>query len=224
EEPPAHAVFILATTEIQKMIPTIISRCQRHDFKKLTMDEIMKRLAYVAKKEGVKIEKQALELIALGSGGAVRDAEGLLDQVLTFGSNRVEIKAEDIRDLLGLVDMALISQFVDRLAKKDGKETLNFLESALEEGCDPIEFAKTLVSYLRLAMLLKVDPEFKNPFISSLMKEQQDKIKEQLNLLNIADLQKALNLFMDAESKMKYSSIPQLPLELAIVDFTAQNP
>ncbi|MFH1714260.1 MAG: DNA polymerase III subunit gamma/tau, partial [Candidatus Nealsonbacteria bacterium] len=106
EEPPSHAVFILATTEIHKMIPTIISRCQRFDFRKLTLSEIVRRLEYVAKKEKTKIEKPALELIALNSGGAVRDAEGLLDQVLTFRGILKEnetIKADDIKDLLGMV-------------------------------------------------------------------------------------------------------------------------
>lgn len=216
EEPPAHAVFILATTEIQKMIPTIISRCQRFDFRKLTLNEITNRLEFLAKKEGAKIQKSALELIAASAGGGERDAESLLDQILTFSSeNKKEINIEDIKELLGLADMELVCRFAGFLAKKDGKGALDFLEKSLENGRDPQEFAKTLVSYLRLAMLLKVDPEFKTPLATI----------EQLNLItNISDIQKALNLFMDAENKVKYSSIPQLPLELAIVDFTSKNP
>ncbi len=224
EEPPAHAIFILATTEIQKMLPTIISRCQRHDFRKLTTEEIIKRLEIIAKKEGAKIEKEALNLIALSSAGAVRDAESLLDQILTFGEGGKEIKAEDIKELLGLADISLVSEFADYLAKKDAKKSIAYLEDLLEKGHDPLEFAKTLLSYLRLAMLLKVDPEFKNPLISSLAKEEQDRIKGQAEALDLKEMQRALSLFMDAENKMKYSAIPQLPLELAIVDFTAKNP
>ena len=87
EEPPGHAIFILATTEIHKMIPTIISRCQRFDFRKLTLPEIIKRLEIVSGKEKARIEKPALELIAINSGGSIRDAESLLDQVLTFSGN-----------------------------------------------------------------------------------------------------------------------------------------
>ncbi|MEK7519244.1 MAG: DNA polymerase III subunit gamma/tau, partial [Patescibacteria group bacterium] len=121
EEPPRHAIFILATTEIHKMIPTIISRCQRFDFRKLTIEEIIKRLELLAKKEKVNIEKAALELIALNSGGSLRDAESLLDQVLTFSgvlSGKGQIKAEDIKELLGLVEVRLVSQFCDYLVQK----------------------------------------------------------------------------------------------------------
>src|SRR3989344_3003758 len=113
EEPPSHAIFILATTEIQKMIPTVISRCQRFDFRRLTLPEILKRLEIISKKENLQIEKEALEVIALNSGGSFRDAEGLLDQVIIFSGKEKEIKAEDIKDFLGIVDTQLISQLVD---------------------------------------------------------------------------------------------------------------
>ncbi|MBU0476885.1 DNA polymerase III subunit gamma/tau, partial [Patescibacteria group bacterium] len=117
EEPPSHAIFILATTEIHKMISTIVSRCQRFDFRKLTLPEIVKRLEIISKKEGAKIEKPALELIALNSGGSIRDAEGLLDQSLTFSGDlgNKEIKAEDIKNLLGLVEVGMVSKFTDFL-------------------------------------------------------------------------------------------------------------
>jgi len=224
EEPPAHAIFILATTEIHKMIPTIISRCQRFDFRKLTMAEIIKRLDVLVKKEKAKIEKPALELIALNSSGAVRDAESLLDQVLTFGGSfGREIKVEDIKELLGLADTALISQFVDYLVKKDGKAAAGFLEETFEKGFDPQEFAKALVSYLRQAMLLKINPMAQNPVILGLTKEEQEKIKAQIEILSQKEIQKAVTLFMDAENKMKYSSIPELPLEVALVDFIQES-
>ncbi len=224
EEPPSHAVFVLATTEIHKMIPTIISRCQRFDFRKLTLPEIVKRLEIISKKEKAKIEKPALELIALNSAGAVRDAESLLDQVLTFGGtfNR-EIKAEDIKDLLGLADTAMIAEFVDLLANKNGGEAVSFLEKTFETGYDPQEFAKGLVSYLRQAMLLKMNPAAQNPMILGLTKEEQEKIKSQVNSLSQKEIQRAVNLFMEAENKMKYSSIPELPLEVALVDFIQES-
>lgn len=219
EEPPSHAVFILATTEIHKMIPTIISRCQRFDFRKLKLSEIVQRLETLSKKEKAKIEKPALELIAQNSGGAVRDAESLLDQVLTFGGSG-EIKAEDIRELLGLSDTALISGFVDLISQKKSQESIKFLEETFEKGYDPQEFARNLVSYLRQAMLLKIDP---SSFVIGLTKEEQEKLNSQMELLSSQEIQKAVNLFMEAENKMKYSSIPSLPLELALVDFLHQE-
>ena len=216
EEPPSHAVFILATTEIHKMIPTIISRCQRFDFRKLSLPEIIQRLEILSKKEKAKIEKPALELIAQNSGGALRDAESLLDQVLTFGGAMEEIKAENIRELLGLSDTATVSGFVDLISQKKGPESVKFLEETFEKGYDPQEFARNLVSYLRQAMLLKIDP---SSSVIGLTKEEQEKLLKQIEVLSSNDIQKAVSLFMEAENKMKYTSIPSLPLELALVDF-----
>jgi len=222
EEPPSHAVFVLATTEIHKMIPTIISRCQRFDFRKLTLPEIIKRLEIISKKEKAKIDKSALELIALNSGGSIRDAEGLLAQTLAFAGTlgrEKMIKTEDIKDLLGLTDTNLISRFVDFISEKDVLKAIKFLGETLEKGYDPREFIKALIYYLRQAMLLKINPNPMNPVIIGLTKEEQEKIQTQAEKFSSQELQKALNLFLEAENKMRYSSIPQLPLELAIVDF-----
>ena len=220
EEPPSHAIFILATTEIHKMIPTIISRCQRFDFRKLTVPEIVQKLKFISKKEKIKIEERALILIALNSEGSVRDAEGFLDQTLTFAGNQKEeeIKAEDIRDLLGIVEMNLVGQFVDFLVQKDSQKAINFLNETLEKGNDPREFAKTLINYLRLTLLLKIDPDFQNPLILGLTKEERERLHGQIKNFEEKDLKHLLDLFLEAETKMRYSSITQLPLELAIIE------
>lgn len=218
EEPPSHAIFVLATTEIQKMIPTILSRCQRFDFRRLTLPEILKRLEIISGKENLKIEKPALELIALNSGGSFRDAESLLDQVITFSGQGKEIKAEDIKDLLGIIETSLVSQFVDFLSKKNASQAINFLNHTFDRGLDPQEFAKALLNYLRQVLIIKINPELQNPIISGLTNEEYQKIKEQAGLVTEKDIQNILNLFLEAENKMKYSSIPQLPLELAIIE------
>jgi len=221
EEPPAHAIFVLATTEIHKMIPTIVSRCQRFDFRKLTLPEIIKRLEIICKKEKAKIEKPALELIALNSGGSIRDAESLLDQALTFAGTLGKegtIKAEDIKDLLGIVDTVLIGQFVDFLAEKNTEKAVSFLNEIFEKGYDLQEFTRALIHYLRQALLLKINPDPMNPIILGLSKEEQEKIRNQAGKFGEAELHNILNLFLSAENKMKYSPIPQLPLELAIVE------
>ncbi len=225
EEPPSHAIFIMATTEIHKMIPTIISRCQRFDFRKLTFDEITKGLEVVAKKEKAKIEKSALELIALNSGGAVRDALSLLDQVLTFSGNMgdKEIRVEDIKELLGLTDITMISQFVDFVSDRNTEGSIKFLGQTFEKGYDPQEFVKSSIGYLRQAMLLKIDPSAINTIVVGLTKEERIKIQSQAEKFTNQELHNVLNLFMDAENKMKYSSITELPLELAVVDFLTKT-
>ena len=217
EEPPSHAIFILATTEIHKMIPTIISRCQRFDFRKLTLPEIIRRLKIISKKEKAKIEEPALELIALNSEGSMRDAEGLLDQALTFASTLGRdqlIKAEDIKELLGMVDISSISQFVDFICEKKRAKAIDFLNKILEKGKDPQEFTKALIRYLRQGMILKINSDL----TFSLTKEEQEKLQAQTTNFEEPELRRILKLFLDAENKMKYSSIPQLPLELAVIE------
>ena len=221
EEPPSHSIFILATTEIHKMIPTIISRCQRFDFRKLTLAEIIKRLEILSKKENIKIEKSVLELIALNSGGSLRDAEGLLDQAITFAGAKeksAELKVEDVKDILGIADMGLVGQFVDFLSEKKAADAIEFLNKTLEEGYDPQEFAKTLIRYLREALILKIIPNLTNPITIALTKEELLKLKAQTAIFKEEDLSRALKLFLEAENKMKYSPISQLPLELAIIE------
>jgi len=225
EEPPSHAIFVLATTEIHKMIPTIVSRCQRFDFRRLTVPEIIKKLKWITKEEKVRIEKAALELIALNSTGSLRDAEGLLDQALTFSGTlgkKGEIKAEDIKDLLGLVEINLVQNFVDFICQKKPSEAINFLNEIIDKGLDLQEFTKTLINYLRQVLILRLtSPSGEvgdNPIISGLTKEEFEKLKIQTADFREAELRQILNLFLTAENKMKFSPIPQLPLELAIIE------
>ena len=218
EEPPSHAIFILATTEVHKMIPTIISRCQRFNFRRLQLPEIVKRLEIVAGKEKVKIEKPALELIALNSGGSLRDAESLLDQVITFAGQTKEIKKEEIKELLGIVDIVLIGQFLDFIIKKQAKEALLFLQEKIEQGLDIQEFTKQFVNYLRQGLILKINPDLTNPVISGLGSEEVEKLKKQIANFEEKEIQRILNLFIEAENKLRYATIPQLPIELAIID------
>ena len=218
EEPPAHAIFLLATTEAHKMLPTIISRCQRFDFKRLHVPEIIKKLEFIAKKEGIEFEDSALSLIALNARGSFRDAESLLDKCISFSGKTKKITVEEIKDLLGIVEVGQISKFVDFLLVKQTKEALVFLNSLVEEGIDLQEFTKTLIFYSRQALLSKINPDFLNPQTSGLSNEEITKMKTQIETLSEKELQNMIELFIDAENKMKYAIILQLPLELAVID------
>jgi len=220
EEPPAHAVFLLATTESHKMIPTILSRCQKFDFKRLQVPEIIKKLEFIAKKENVKFDDSALSLIALNSRGSFRDAESLLDECLSFSGEKGLIKTEDIKELLGIVEVGEISKFVDCLISKNTKDAIVFLNSITDNGVDLQEFTKTLVFYLRQQLLLKINPNFLNLQNSGLLGQELEKMKAQTVDLTQKDLQNMLEFFIDAENKIKYSVIAQLPLELAVLNIT----
>ncbi len=220
EEPPAHAIFILATTESHKMIPTILSRCQKFDFKRLQVPEIIKKLEFISKKENVKFDESALSLIALNSRGSFRDAESLLDECLSFSGEKGIIKTEDIKELLGIVEVGEISKFVDYLVAKNTKDAIMFLNSLMENGVDLQEFTKTLVFYLRQELLLKINPSFLNLQNSGLSTAEIDKMKAQTTNLTQKDIQNMLEFFIDAENKIKFSAVTQLPLELAIINIT----
>jgi len=160
-----------------------------------------------------------LELIALNSGGSIRDGEGMLDQALTFAGTKGEIKAKDIKDLLGLVEIELVAKFCDFICQKRATEAINFLNEITDRGSDLQEFAKILINYLRQALILKIAGEkTANPIVAGLTKEEFQKVGEQAAVFKETELRNILNLFLEAENKMKYSPIPQLPLELAIIE------
>ncbi len=220
EEPPAHAIFLLATTEAHKMLPTIISRCQRFDFKRLHVPEIIKKLEFIAKQEEVDVEDSALALIALNARGSFRDAESLLDKCISFSGKKHKVTTQEIKELLGIVEVGQISNFIDLLLAKNTKDAILFLNSLVDGGVDLQEFTKTLVFYLRQALLLKINPDTAGAEASGLSKEEVQKLQTQIEKLTEKDLQMWLQLFIEAENNIKHAIILQLPLELAVIDIT----
>ncbi|TSC55847.1 MAG: DNA polymerase III subunit gamma/tau [Parcubacteria group bacterium Greene0714_21] len=221
EEPPSHAIFILATTEAHKMIPTIASRCQRFDFRRLSVKQIVERLELLIQKEGAKVESEALTLIALHSSGSLRDAEGILEKVLTYAKTsgkEIEIEGVFVRELLGIVDIQVVASMADLILLKKAAEALAFLNKNLQEGVDPYEFAKNFLEYVREALFLKISPSLETEFVEGLSQEQKEKLQKQALEFDAIVLQKTIESFMEAENQMKYASIVQLPLELAIID------
>ena len=184
------------------------------------LTEIIKKLEFIGKKENIKFENTVLPLIALNSRGSFRDAETLLDQCISFCGKDKLVKTEEIKELLGIVEVVQISQFMDFLLQKNAKEALVYLNSMVDSGVDLQEFAKTLVFYLRQAMLLKINSNFLNLQNSGLSEKEVEKINLQISALAEKDIQNMLEIFIEAETKMKYNSIMQLPLELAVMDIT----
>ena len=226
EEAPEHVVFILATTEAHKMMGTINSRCQRFDFRKLTVSELIKRLEGIVKKEGINIEREAIELIALNSEGSARDSEVLLGQIASFfPDSKKKIKAEDIEDLLGLVDVGIACQMADFILTKDAKGAFDIVNTLGDRGKDIREFAKMFTDYLRKIMIVKIMGEDSNqkssPVINTILagltEEDFKSMKRQSEDFSSEDLVNNLEIMIETQNKMKYSTILQLPLELAII-------
>jgi len=216
EEPPAHAIFILATTEIHKVPATIISRCQKFDFHKVPLDKIVGRLGWIAGQEKVKIAKEALELIALNGDGSIRDSESLLGQVMSMEDANITLK--EVQDILGAIDIGAVGQLIDFLAEKQSGEAIAHINHIADEGHDLVQYAKSLVGYLRKMLVLKVDPRLAKLVAAELTKEQTAGIIRQGEKFSPADLIKIVRLFIEAENEVKRADFPQLPLELAIVE------
>ncbi|GAI37072.1 unnamed protein product, partial [marine sediment metagenome] len=177
----------------------------------------------ILKKEEIEYEKPALFLIAREATGSIRDAESLLDKIISFSGKGKSIKKEVVGKLLGNIETELIIQFMEYLSEKDVKKTVSFLNKSIDKGINLQQFIKALNNYLREILLLKIDSQFEDSLISSLTSEEKEKIKEFAKKLSSEEIHEILEKFMEAENKMKYSSIIQLPLELAIVEICSKK-
>jgi len=218
EEPPSHAIFILATTELRKMIPTIQSRCQQFIFRKLKLDEIINRLKYILNEEKIKFEEPALRLIALKASGSLRDAETLLDQVVSFSSPKEALKLQTVQAILGVADKKAVLQFLQYLINKDAKSAFELLDELRFSAVDLREFVKDVLEYLREILFCKISPDYQSDLLLSLTNEEIERLKELTAGFSEQQLKDIIERFLDAENKMKYTSFVQLPLELAVVD------
>ncbi len=200
EEPPSHAMFVLATTEIHKVPDTIISRCQRFDFKRIAQTELVARMKGIVKTEGVKVDQDVLAEIARHSGGCARDAESLLGQVLALGEK--EISMEQAQLVLPATQTLLVEEFVTALMARDAKTSIDLLNTYLDQGVDLRHFVQDVIRFIRDRMLASVAGD----------------TDESVVLLSAA-----INELLEAYKGIRGESIPQLPVELAIVRFCAAS-
>jgi DNA polymerase-3 subunit gamma/tau len=220
EEPPAHAIFILATTEAHKLPQTIISRCQRFDFHKLPLEKIANRLALISAKEKIKISKPALELIALNADGCVRDGESLLGQIMSMEDK--EITLEEVQTILGVTDIKAVGDLAGFLAEKNSAKAISHINQLAADGYDLVQFSKSMVNYLRKMMIIKVDGNLAKLAASELTKEQLEGIIKQGEQFSASDLAKLIHLFIQAGIETKSADFPQLPLELVVVEWRGE--
>ena len=157
EEPPAHVMFIFATTEIEKLPVTIVSRCQRYTFRRITSDDIAQRLSYVAEKEGFGLDPAAAQLIAVHADGGLRDALSILDQCAGMATGTITPRV--VEELIGLVSKEWIIHFLDALRNGDGPKLLSYIHDALAEGRDATQIMEALIQHVRALLVGKVAPD-----------------------------------------------------------------
>jgi len=222
EEPPKHVIFILATTEIHKVPATIISRCQRFDFSRLPLQNIIEKLTLIAKEEKVKIDQESLEMIAVAAEGGMRDAESLLGQIIALEDKNITLK--EVEQILGTTDRKFSQAIAEMILSEDSTNAIREINNLLENGYDLKIFVKSLINYLRQLMLLKVNPELKSFFTYELTSEQLEKMQTLVSKSDILKIINTINLFLDAQGKISASILPQLSLEIAVIKATGNFP
>lgn len=215
EEPPEHAVMILATTEYEKLPATIVSRTQRYFLKKLSIGEITQKLRTIVASEKIKIADDALELIAAAAEGGLRDAESLLDQVATM-TDSADLKS--VESIVGRVGFRRVIELSDFIVKKDLTGALKYLSGLYETGANIVDLNKELINYSRRTLMVKLDPQTINLFEQDLTKEELAQLKTHAELANLDQQISLIKLLIRAYSEARYSPFPHVPLEVAIIE------
>ena len=222
EEPPSHVVFILATTEIHKVPETIKSRCQRFDFSRFPIENIIEKLAGIAQAEKVSIDKESLEMIAIAAEGGMRDAESLLSQIISLEDKK--ITAAEVEEILGTTDKKIIGQVARMIIEDNPSQAIEMINNLLTDGYDMMVFNKALINYFRQLMILQVDSKLKKYFTYEMTAEQMNEMTAQAEKTELAKIVTAIELLLEAQNKISSSMLPQLPLEIAIIKATGKLP
>lgn len=215
EEPPAHVIFILATTELAKVPDTIISRCQKFDFHKIPEDVLQKSLVAVAKKEGTEIDAEAAGLVSLFADGSFRDAQSMLGQLVSVSGEKIQ--GSDVRMLFGAPPASLVGRMTEAVLAKDPNRAVSAVDEMVKSGIDPQIFLKFLLRDFRNMFLLKMRPEYEKELAKMMPDGTVMDLKKNADKAGEKELEQILSLLIETYSARKLSYLPHLPLELAIV-------
>jgi DNA polymerase-3 subunit gamma/tau len=214
EEPPPYVIFVLATTEAHRMLPTIVSRCQRFDFKRHTFRNTVQHLQYVAGQEGVTLESGAAELIARAAGGGMRDALSLLDQAMAAMGESVT--QAGVQQMLGLADPHAVRELVEHIAHLRGADGLHLINRLAEAGADLRQLSAQVAEYVRAMMLARAGADIVAVLDRS--PEEADEIRQLAELFALDELSACARLFSQNDVGARAITIPQLAVELAFID------
>ncbi len=215
EEPPAHVIFILATTEIEKIPVTIRSRSQQFFFKKISVIEIIGKLKTIAKAEKIKIDPEAMSLIATAAEGSFRDAESLLNQLLVIGDKNIEL--QEVEGMIGQIGFAKLSTLGEMILKNETEKILQEINLVHDGGYNIVQFTKDLIQYLRRAAVIRYNPEIKELLAKEMSAEHLAILENHAQLFQEAHL-KVLKNLMTAYGQMRYSQFPIINLEVALIE------
>lgn len=217
EEPPAHVMFIFATTEIEKLPVTIVSRCQRYTFRRITSDDIAQRLSYVAEKEGFGLDSAAAQLIAVHADGGLRDALSILDQCAGMATG--SITSQVVEELIGLVSKEWIIHFLDALRNGDGPKVLSYVHDALAEGRDATQIMEALIQHVRALLVGKVAPDADELKVYDAFK---DEFLAQANTVDFNELNQYVRSAQSIMNDAKQVDNPRTIIEMGLLVLCAK--
>jgi DNA polymerase-3 subunit gamma/tau len=213
EEPPANVVFIFATTSPQDVPPTILSRCQRFDFKRIPFNDVVETINDISKKEDLEMEKEAIYTLARKADGSLRDCLSLLDQMIAYGGKKITKKIVD--QTLGLVDQEVFFELTKIIKEKDSKKGLELLESLIDSGIDLPEFVLGLLNHLRNLLVAKAGGESEKLF--DLSQHYIEKYKKEAESFSETDLLRMIKIVADLNYTLKRTTEPRIHLEVALL-------
>ncbi len=220
EEPPAHVIFIFATTEIHKVPATILSRCQCYDFRRISLKEITANLDVVARKEGIKISPSALSWIAEAGDGSMRDAQSVFDQIISYAG--FDIRDEDVEECLGLSNRKYLFRLSEAVLQRNAGACLNILEEAYLAGVDMMHLYQMLLKHFRNLLLVKIAGEDSTSF--DIAPEQIVQIQNQIREVSRENLQRYLEILMTEEGGFRRTQQPRMKLETILVQMAYLEP
>jgi len=220
EEPPPHIIFIFATTEPHKIPATILSRCQRYDFKRIPFREVIGNLNRIVEEDGIQISQRGLLAIAQESEGSLRDAQSLLDQVIAYAGK--QIRDEDIVEVLGLIDHKILSDTIEALADRDAERCMEVVEHIYDFGYDLQHFCRQVLQYLRHLILIKVSQHPEG--LMELPEEDVELLKEQAGKFQFDQLNYLFSLLLKGEQEIAQSTFPRTMLEMTLIRMATLRP
>lgn len=214
EEPPAHVIFILATTEPHKILPTILSRCQRYDFKRISVQDIARQLSIYMREEDIQVEDQAIQYIATLADGAMRDALSILDQCIAFYLDQA-ITMEKVLELLGAVDQGVYFDMTDHLMAKDSQKAIALIDQMMADGRDLNQFVMHFIKHLRNLLVMQSTGGQGN--ILDISEDQIQHLTSQAESISFPDLTRFISQLSALESSMKYATQKRILLEVQLI-------
>ena len=214
EEPPEYVIFILATTEVHKIPITILSRCQRYDFKRITIDTIAARLSELMDKEGVEVEDKAIRYIAKAADGSMRDALSLLDQCIAFYLGQ-KLTYDHVLEVLGAVDTEVFSKLLREILKRDVVKVLGTLEELIMQGRELSQLATDFTWYMRNLLLAKSSDNMED--VLDVSTENLAQLKEESEMVDYDTLIRYIRIFSELSNQLKYATQKRVMLEVALI-------